>query len=199
MKDPEFSASDLKLVGAALAELHAQDGKRCPRQTGADVARTLLAHADTLATLVPTLAVRIDSLAQRLSAVITDTATCNHPIHGDFNATQVLLDGDRAAIIDFDQARQGDPAADLGMFMAKLEAKYVLGTLMAEQVASFKSNLLDGYVAGCGRIGEGHLDVYTATLLLQLATQFPRHCEPDWPQRIEAVVARAEAIFAEAQ
>ena len=113
IRDPSFAASELEPVGAALAELHAQDAGGLPLQTGADVAAALLAEADTLGVLVPAIAPRAHVLAHRLAARMADTAVCDRPVHGGFHARQVLLDGDTAAILDFDKAKQGDPVADL--------------------------------------------------------------------------------------
>jgi Phosphotransferase enzyme family len=197
MRDPSFPAGRLKPVGAALAELHAQDAGGLPRQTDADVATALLAVADTLGELVPAIALRAHALAQRLAARMAATARCDRPVHGGFHARQVLLDDNNtAAIIDFDHARQGDPADDLGKFIAHLECKVIRGQLTAEQLGALKEGLLEGYAGTSGRPIAAHLDVHVSAVLLWLAVKFFRHRAPDWPQRIEAAVARAEALLA---
>jgi hypothetical protein len=198
--DPSFSAGALEPVGAALAELHAQDAGGLPRQTGADVAAALLAEADTLGALVPEIAPRAQILAQRLAARMTATAQCDHPVHGDFHARQVLLADDTAAILDLDQTVQGDPYDDLALFLAHLEREVIRGHLMPERVPALREGLLAGYVAVAGReIDISHLNTYTATILLRLSPRFFRYREPDWPDRIEKTVARAEAILAGAK
>ncbi len=198
MKDPGFSPSELQPVGAALAELHAQDGDGLPRQTGADIARDLMTAASTLGVLVPAIATRIQTLVQRLAVCLSNIARCDRPIHGDFCAQQVLIDGDWAAIIDFDQAKQGDPATDLGMFIANMERNVIRGRLMAERVDTLKADLLKGYAGASGKPIVPHLNIFVAALLLRHAEKFFRHRSPDWPQLIETTVARTEAIFEEA-
>lgn len=195
MKEPGFSAGELKPVGAALAELHAQDGNGLPRQTGADIAKDLLAWADTLKILAPDIAARAHALAYRLAARVADNAVCDRPIHGDFYAQQVLIDGDQAAIIDYDQAKQGDPAADLGLFIANMERNVINGRLMAGQVGALKEGLLEGYARVSGKPIVPYLNIYVAALLLRQAGYFFSHRSPEWPQLIEMMVARAEAIF----
>ena len=49
-------------------------------------------------------------------------------IHRDFYDTQVLWDGARAWIVDFDQLSVGDPALDLGHFVAHLASVAYRGT-----------------------------------------------------------------------
>jgi aminoglycoside phosphotransferase (APT) family kinase protein len=47
-------------------------------------------------------------------------------IHGDFKPRQLLLDGVRVAVVDLDRVCLGDPAIDVGSFMATLHKKAVL-------------------------------------------------------------------------
>jgi aminoglycoside phosphotransferase (APT) family kinase protein len=44
-------------------------------------------------------------------------------IHGDYKPRQLLLDEDRMAVVDLDRACLGDPAVDVGSFMAVLHKK----------------------------------------------------------------------------
>jgi Ser/Thr protein kinase RdoA (MazF antagonist) len=197
--DPALSAGQMELVGAALAELHNQEAEGLPLQTGADVAKALLAEADTLGVLSPTIAPRAQALAQKLATRMASSAPCNRPVHGDFHARQVLLDGETAAILDLDQVCQGDPYGDLGFFLAHLEREVIRGRLAPEHVPTLRKRFLTGYAVTTGKpIAAPHLNAYTSTLLLRLAPRFFRYREPDWPDRIERTVARAEAIFEEA-
>ena len=197
--DPAFSAGEMELVGAALAELHRQEAERLPLQTGAHVAKVLLAETDTLGVLSPTIAPRAQALAQKLAAQMATSAPCDRPVHGDFHARQILLDGKTAAILDLDQMCQGDPYHDLGFFLAHLEREEIRGRLAPERVPVLRERFLAGYAATTGKpMAASHLNAYTSTLLLRLAPRFFRYREADWPDRIERAVARAEAIFEDA-
>lgn len=194
--DPAFSADELELVGAALAELHSQEAEGLPHQTGADVAKALLAEADTLGVLAPEIAPRAQVLAEQLAARMAETAPRMAPVHGDFHARQVLLSDDTAAILDLDQAFQGDPYDDLALFLAHLEREVIRGRLAPERVPALRERLLAGYAVATGReIALSHLNTYTSTILLRLAPRFFRYREQHWPDRVERAVARAEAIF----
>ena len=196
--DPAFSSGELELVGAALAELHNQEAEGLPIQTGAHVAKILLAETGTLGMLSPTIAPRAQVLAQKLAAHMATSVPCNRPVHGDFHARQVLLDGKTAAILDLDQIFQGDPYHDLGFFLAHLEREVIRGRLAPERVPTLRERFLAGYAATTGKpIASSHLNAYTSTILLRLAPRFFRCREADWPDRIERAVARAEDLLAQ--
>lgn len=64
-------------------------------------------------------------------------------IHRDFHDGQVLVDGDRIGLLDFDLMAVGDPALDLANFIAQLELRGVQGRL-ADPAAAIGATL-DGY------------------------------------------------------
>jgi len=78
---------------------------------------------DRLLLASPELAARAD----RLLALLRDWQEAHVPhqvadtlLHGDLKASQFLVEDSRIALVDLDSARQGDPAVDLGNFMADL-------------------------------------------------------------------------------
>lgn len=65
----------------------------------------------------PDLSSAIDGLIQSLA---------EHPrclVHGDFSPKNLLVDGDRLTLIDFEVGHYGDPAFDLGFFLSHLVLK----------------------------------------------------------------------------
>ena len=182
------------LVGTALAALHAQPADGLPRLARAEEARQLCARAEELAHTFPPLAERAALLAHRLATRLRDAPTAEHPIHGDFYAKQVLLDGGRVGIIDLDQAARGDPAFDLGRFIAHVERAAVRDGLPARHVADLTRAFLDGYQAATGRPAPDRVGLYVAIgLLLMLRDPFRYHA-PGWPEQTAAILARAEAV-----
>jgi hypothetical protein len=63
--------------------------------------------------------------------------------HGDFKYEQLLFDGARSALVDFDGVCQAEPALDLGKFLAHLRVEAPLGDELAEQ-------FLLGYLSASG-------------------------------------------------
>jgi Ser/Thr protein kinase RdoA (MazF antagonist) len=109
-------------VGYALHKLHAT-AVETPRRFGA--ADEVAALADRFLPLVaashPTLAPRVARLADachRLAACIPAAPVCG--IHRDFHLDQVLVDGERLWLLDFDLYCEGHPALDAGNFSAHL-------------------------------------------------------------------------------
>jgi aminoglycoside phosphotransferase (APT) family kinase protein len=116
-------------------------------------------------------------------------------LHGDFSANQVLVNQREVAIIDLDWACYGDPADDLGNFIAQAERYSLRGELPPERVAALKEALLKGYALASGRPLPERIELYTAVEVFR-RTRFPfRAREPDWPQRTEALLHRAEEIL----
>src|SRR5262245_43810435 len=114
LADPGASPGVVEAVGAALAELHAQKAPGLLPRPRTEEAASLAAVAAWLGHVCPDLADRARRLAGRLAARIGELPLADSPLHGDFYAKQVLLDGESVALLDFDEAFRGDPAHDLG-------------------------------------------------------------------------------------
>ena len=186
------------LAGAALAALHtlhAQPADGLPRLARAEEARQLCTLAEELAHTYPPLAERAAVLAQRLAARLRDAPPAERAIHGDFYAKQVLLDGRRVGIIDLDQAARGDPAFDLGRFIAHIGRAALRDRLPTRHVVGVTRTFLEGYQAVTGRPAPERVGLYVAIgLFLMLRDPFRYH-EPGWPEQTAAILARAEAIL----
>lgn len=116
---PQLDAS--RRIARALAAFH---GLRlpCGRAWTVDDELRLLQHRlDEVAALGIASTVRIGRLhgacTELAGALPTATTT---GIHRDFYADQVLVDGERIVLLDFDLAADGDPALDAGNFVAHL-------------------------------------------------------------------------------
>jgi hypothetical protein len=86
------------------------------------------------------------ALRTRLDAV-TAAAGATEPmpcalVHGDFTPSQLLRDGDRCGLVDFDGVAQAEPALDLGQYVAYLR----LAAAKAGAAAA-ADGLVDGFVA----------------------------------------------------
>jgi len=115
-------------------------------------------------------------------------------VHGDFSAKQVIVGVEDVAIIDLDWACAGDPADDLGNFIAQAERNALRGELCPDRVELAKEALLKGYSLAAKRPPPERVALYTAVEVFR-RTRFPfRAREPDWPQRTESLLQRAEAI-----
>lgn len=193
--DPEPDLDGFAAAGAALAELHAQDPPGLATRTRREEIGTWLALAEGIASLHPSGEGRARSLARRLASVFAAEPAALRPVHGDFYARQVLVDGGKASLLDLDRAARGDPAADLGRFLAHLERDAMRGAVPPGRVEPAGAALLDGYRRASGSPLSPAVEPHVAAALLSLAADPFRLREPDWPHRIDAVLERAERIL----
>lgn len=191
----DYSAHHLQQVGAALAEFHQQAPGHLARVAREDEAMAVLAAANAAAWLCPDRAQRLRRLASRTAAELLAEPTELGPIHGDFSVDQVLVTAQGVGIIDYDQTRVGDPAADFGTFIAQLEHDEICGLLPAGRAAEIANALSDGYCRHSGCVQPIQTDLYVAAGLLRLATQSFRNRLAEWPTHIEKVLLRAESSF----
>jgi aminoglycoside phosphotransferase (APT) family kinase protein len=190
--DHSLKTETMSIVGAALAELHAQEtGQLMDR--GPDLsAPTLLRWADRLGCLDADTGRYATAVARRVAARMADRARERQPTHGDFSANQVLLTDDRAGICDTETAALGDPTADLGSFIAYLEWRAVGGGLSDARVEAFREAFLSGYQHATQRSIAARVDLWVAAHLLRRAYTALRHLESQWPEKVLAALARAE-------
>jgi aminoglycoside phosphotransferase (APT) family kinase protein len=192
--EPTLSDTRMQMVGAALAELHGQRPRRLRRLRQRDEHGSLQAAACAVAAVAPDLAEPVRALTTRLATRLLRVPARSVSIHGDFSADQVLLTDSGAAILDLDSAARCHALVDLGSFAAALELNVLWGALSANRAAAAMDAVLTGYRTATGVDLFAGLSLHTAAGLLRLAVSPFRNREPDWPWRIEAIVARAETM-----
>jgi len=95
-------------------------------KTLADARPKIYWRASQIAPLEPDLAAQVGSILDTIAERADDFEQAPTTfVHGSPSPKQFLVDGQRVSLVDFDGARIGDPAADLGAFMATM-AKYEL-------------------------------------------------------------------------
>lgn len=193
---PRPDPGSAAVAGRALAELHSQRPEgRLPSITRKSEGERMMGLAAGIGFLVPRAAAAGESLARRIARSIGDLPAEGQPLHGDFYADQVLVDGDSAAIIDLDRAARGDAASDLGLFLAHLTRDVLRGRISPEAAQAAKDRFLEGYGQAAPLPAPFKLDLYAAAGLFGLSMDPFRLREPDWPERIEAILSGAGAIL----
>jgi Ser/Thr protein kinase RdoA (MazF antagonist) len=195
LTDPHLDLSMVEKVGAALAEVHTQRSDRLPYLSRESEVSSLLSVSAGLEFLCPHIGPRVNDFARRLASRLLREPALSLAVHGDFYAKQVLLAGDKAVILDFDSAISGDPAADLGLFIAHLERGAMRRSLPSSRVEPVRDAILRGYSTATHLPVPERVGLYTAVGLLRLAPHPFRNRHSDWPQDVEATVGRAEAIY----
>ncbi|MFV2069794.1 MAG: phosphotransferase, partial [Pirellulales bacterium] len=187
-------------VGAALASLHRQRCRHLTTSTPGDQVAAIGATASTLEFLCPQFGGQVRQIARRLVEQCHATLYSAVTIHGDFYARQVVVDTDRVAIVDLDDAVRGNPATDLGCFVAHLEQASLRGPSGLPQVDRLAGSLLEGYLRSAtpeqAVAGESvRLQLATAIALFRLAPEPFRNRESDWGTGIGRVIDRTQQLI----
>lgn len=180
-------------LGAQLARLHAA---RVPQARAAD---RLHARLDTalalLADALPAERGLLPALHARLAAGIDDW--CGAPavlLHADLHPRNVLVDGDRVALIDLDGARLGPAVLELGAWRADALYRAELAGGADDRAAWLA--LLEGYAAAGGRLPHGPALAWACAwnLVVQRAWRCLVNLKPGRPAVAPRLVARAASI-----
>lgn len=180
------------LAGNALAQLHHADVNIDQVPGPIPGAGLVLEAARTLACLRPELAARLGRLSSVLAERIGSVETSGILIHGDFYDDQVLTDRGGVTLLDFDEARLGDPLVDIGNFLAHVSDRCPPATANAAREA-----FLVGYGAQRPDLRRG-VALFEAAAVLRMAVGPFRRLQPDWPRASERLVDLAERRLAEA-
>lgn len=195
LADPEGRSEALRIAGAALAEFHAQPAEGLRRLTREDEGEVLVSLVEPLIFNSPRLEGKVRTLAATLSERLLRTPSPQRPIHGDFYEDQVLIGDGTATLLDLDEAVLGDPAADLGLFMAHLEKDAMSGGFDRDAVAPAAESLLEGYRAEGTEMDPERVRFYTAVGLFRLAPHPFRSREPEWPEITAGILRRVETLL----
>ena len=145
---PESQLEPFIRVGKILAELHHADLHPTSVWTPAKELKTLRSAMAEVKLALPHLTLDID----RAIAQLTEMAQhidfpSNYPIHANLFGDQILYDGDRIGMVDWDTLSLGDPHYDIGRFLAHFI--YLAGReqLSPKGVRAATDALLQGYEA----------------------------------------------------
>jgi hypothetical protein len=110
----------------------------------------------------------------RLALRLTDSSSPG--IHRDFYADQVLVDGSRLYLLDFDLYCQGDPGLDVGNFLAHLTEQSLRTLGNPDKLADRERLLEERFVELAGERNRQAVRLYAILSLVRhvyLSTQFP--------------------------
>ncbi|MEJ6392005.1 phosphotransferase [Gymnodinialimonas sp. 2305UL16-5] len=185
---PRDGPSGFAHAGRALAAAHATP------------ATTMLADwtpqdpmefAASLGELLPDLAATATRLAADLLPPLPDNRAA--PVHGDFSPDQVAITRSQARLVDWDRAAWGDPARDLGSFLAALDLAQIRGT--PTEAAS--EALRAGYDAAGAAAGvdDDAIAAHRVHALFALAQDGFRARRPGWATEAQHVLDKTRRLL----
>jgi aminoglycoside phosphotransferase (APT) family kinase protein len=184
--------SAVRHTARALARFHALDVPLTTWRRAADEAASVRRWGSVLAVLRSDEASRVGALTDRLAGAVEATTKVSGPVHGDFHHTNVLVAPDRRiTIIDLDESAYGDPATDVGRFLASLRipALRVFGDFDGLRTA--REAFLEEYLSQRAE-DERRVRVFEAACLLTAAASAFRIQRPTWREEVVMLVDEAE-------
>jgi len=156
----------LARAGQALRKLHnTQIGVEHHHTVDAEI-DLLKEKADLVSTLLPEMAGAVE---KALKNVVRGLNQCRQYtpalVHRDFYEKQILIDGDKTILLDFDTLCMADPALDVGNFIAHLELNRLQGILNLENSIAIFSDAYDGCQSNEFR---RRVEIYTRSAALRL-------------------------------
>ena len=201
---PQPDAAREHAVGALVAALHATPAPAAPLQS-ADALRQRL--KEVLAALVqvqPALQPRLLKMAALLEAGLVDAAAGAGPtapgtLHGDLHPRNVLVNGDRLALIDLDNAHRGLPVLELGSWRAEALYRGQLDGHAWAAAEAAGTAFLAGYAQAGGDVpGPRQLAWATAwQLLCQRVWRCVVNLKPGRYALVPGLLALTEALLAQ--
>jgi aminoglycoside phosphotransferase (APT) family kinase protein len=183
----------LRRAGRALRAFHAAPASLAglaARDFAGEVEAVRRASEHICALLPRTGAVIVDALARARS--VYDQLPPEPPtlVHGDFKADHLWVAGGGLTVLDFGSCAIGDPALDVGKFLADLRW---WSALSGRGSASMRRAFLDAY--GAEEVLRAR--VYEALFLVLFAAHRVPLYHPAWAERAASLVQRAWALLAE--
>lgn len=180
-------ARGLAAAADALVALHGCRTRIGPVTGIADhIADLIHPHPRLVARALPDVAPRIRAI---VAGLLADTAmpAIARPIHRDVHARQMLLDGSRVWLVDWDLAAMGDPALDVANFRVYLRTHLDDGERAAAQ-------FFDHYVRHDPAIHR-RLPLLEAFTYLRLVCKIWRLRPPGWYPRLRGHLRSAERLL----
>ena len=91
------------------------------------------------------------------------------PVHRDFYDKQIMVFGDKVTFIDFDSLVLGDPAIDVGNFIAHLKLRGIQSKGNPEHFSGIKRRFTNTYLKHAQMDSQESIILYTSAALLRLA------------------------------
>lgn len=189
----------MQAVGAALARIHAHKPSGLVPITAQDHIAAVSAAAEAVSVTAPWLGEMVTDLAYAIAARIREDDARHRSrgcaVHGDFSPDQILITDDgRVAVLDFDNAARGHPAADLGSFIAALI--HQSSAPVTPQITGYIDQFLRGYQTSQGApIQCRQVSTYTAAALIRLAPEPFRYRRAAWGEEMGAMIRVAGEVM----
>jgi Phosphotransferase enzyme family len=155
-------------IAEAIHKVHRAKVPTVRSHTMADELRILRECLAKVAALQPAWATRLERLqaaCEQLGASCPPPKPCG--IHRDFYADQVIVDGERLCLIDFDLYCAGDPGLDIGNFIAHITEHALREQGRADALTNVERALEERFLELSGGRHRASIHAYTTLTLVR--------------------------------
>jgi Ser/Thr protein kinase RdoA (MazF antagonist) len=166
-------------IAEAVDKVHGTDNPKNREHTISDELKILDERLTKVTEEKPLWKTRIEHLlgaCQGLARHVPDPKTAS--IHRDFYHDQVIVDGHRIYITDFDNYCEGDPALDIGNFKAHLKEYALRKNDDVSSLSDLEEVFVQRFLELSGKSKRFSVEAYTTFTLARhiwISTQFPSH------------------------
>ena len=173
----------------ALAVFNQMEAHPAQRHALEDRVADLEKVARTLCWACPRLAEDVREVIGTVATGLEEVAP--RPTHGDLKPDHVLLCNGRVTFIDLDYFAAADPILDPALILARLAAMPHLLPVPRNRVLSAARAFADEYFSRVPASWRERLRLHFAGATLEIAQGYFRRQEPEWPERVAALVGEA--------
>ncbi|OGC92050.1 MAG: hypothetical protein A2W25_13755 [candidate division Zixibacteria bacterium RBG_16_53_22] len=186
---------DVTKAAIAISRLHQNDSSTLLRLMPDSILADASSTEQSLCQVAPEFSEQAGRITGHLAALRKAGISGNLGfVHGDFYYGQVIIQDDKAAIIDFDRSYFGETEADTGNFCAHLRLLGLFGLIKdhAELEDVFSETYRDCMVAN----EDGNLRrFYLAIGLFQLSVGPFRRLDSGWKQKTKAILDECQRVL----
>lgn len=164
-------------------------------RTVKDEVSTLMRWSNMVCGVSPDLARRVKPLRDEIAAQIEARLEPQCPIHADFHHTNVFADGRTVHLLDLEEMAYGDPAVDIGRFMASFRIPSLRATGSLDGIRHELNVFLERYQT-VSPIDLSRVHLFEAATLFTSAAAAFRLQRPAWQEEILMLLDEIEASFA---
>jgi len=180
-------------VARAVAAFNQDDSGMTRGQSVADQLEDVRLAAGLVAWACPDASAAVAEITAAVVDGLSDAPPA--PIHGDLKTDHVFLSGDGVTFIDLDSAVLGDPVRDPAHLFAYVTSQVGLEGMPPERARAAAQTFVEEYFRHVPTAWRRRFPLHCAGALVEVASGIFRRQDPQWQEKVAAVIAEARTCL----